>query len=79
MTREDFKPWIMEALNAHDGKAEIFQVSRFIWDNYQHRISLDKKILYTWQYEIRWAALGLRDDGLIDLGKFKRGVWSKKG
>ena len=60
MTRQDFKPWILEALDAHDGRAEIFQVSRFIWDNYHHKISKDKKMLYTWQYEIRWAALSLK-------------------
>jgi hypothetical protein len=78
MTRQDFKPWILEALRDHGGKAEIFQISRFIWDNYHHKISRDNKILYTWQYEIRWAALSLRDNGLIELGKFKRGVWSMK-
>lgn len=79
MTRHDFKPWIMEALDSNGGRAGIFQIARFIWDNYHHKISRDKKILYTWQYEMRWAAQSLKDDGLIELGKFKRGVWSKKG
>lgn len=78
LSRHDFKPWILESLTFHGGSAEIFQISRFIWDNYHHLISEDKKILYTWQYEIRWAALSLRNDGLIELGKIRRGVWSLK-
>lgn len=78
MSRKDFKPLILEALNSNGGRSAIFQICQFIWDNYHHRISQDKKMLYTWQYEIRWAAMGLREDGLIELGKFKRGVWSTK-
>ena len=78
MKRQDLKPWIVEAIKANNGKAAIFQICQYIWDNYHHRISADKKLLYTWQYEIRWAAHSLRNEGVIEIGQFKRGVWSLK-
>lgn len=76
MTREELKPMIVKALEAHNGRAAIYKVSEFIWEKYSSKILDDKRMLYTWQYEMRWAAMALQKDGLIELGKFKKGVWS---
>lgn len=76
-TRNDFKPLILEALREYKGKAKIFEICKFIWDNYHHKISKSEKLLYTWQYEIRWAGQQLQKEGKLKKGKNEfRGIWS---
>lgn len=80
LTREDFKPLISEALVELGGEAAIFQVSKYVWDNYHHKISKSEKLLYTWQYDIRWAAQQLRDEGKLYKGSElkRKGIWKLK-
>ena len=65
ITREDMKPWIIAALKLHGGKARVVQVCKYIWDNYEHELRASGNILYTWQYDVRWAAQKLRDEGIL--------------
>lgn len=64
-TREDMKPWIMAALRAHGGKARIVEVCKYIWHNYEDVLRASGDVLYTWQYDVRWAGQQLRDDGFL--------------
>jgi hypothetical protein len=76
MKREDFKPLITEALKFYDGAASIYNVSKFIWENYHTKIYSSKRFLYTWQYDLRWAAQQLRDEGVMVKGsEATRGKW----
>lgn len=78
MTRNDLKPLIKNALREYGGKATIAQICKYIWDKHQSRITKSKRILYTWQYDVRWAGQSLRTEDQIEIGKFKKGVWSLK-
>lgn len=65
ITREDMKPWIVAALKAQGGKARVVQVCKYIWDHYENDIRAAGDVLYTWQYDVRWAAQKLRDEGAL--------------
>lgn len=65
ITREDLKPWILDALKLHGGKARVVQVCKYIWDTHENKIKTSGDLLYTWQYDVRWAAQQLRDSGIL--------------
>jgi hypothetical protein len=74
--RERLKPWVVEALRAHGGAASIVQVCRHIWDHHNDDLKALGDFFYIWQYDVRWAAGALRDDGALKPTKdTKRGVW----
>jgi hypothetical protein len=58
-------PWVFAALKAHGGSAKLIDVADFIWTNYKREIEANRKLLLTWQYEMRWAATELRKRGLL--------------
>lgn len=53
--------WIVEALNAMNGRGSPVTVSKHIWEH--HRLELERSgdMFYKWQYDMRWAAQRLRD------------------
>jgi hypothetical protein len=76
VSRKEFSPWVIAALENHSGTANIFQISKYVWDNYHHIISQDSKMLYTWQYELRWAIQNLKKELKIQhKEKSIRGTW----
>ncbi|WP_275368406.1 hypothetical protein, partial [Xenorhabdus bovienii] len=48
-----------------NGSAWPREVSKYVWDNYESELKDSGDILYTWQYDIRWAAQQLRYDGIL--------------
>jgi uncharacterized protein YutD len=46
-------------------KAQVIEVCKYIWDNYEHELRGSGNVLYTWQYDVRWAAQQLREDGFL--------------
>jgi hypothetical protein len=65
ITRESMKEWIVEYLKTQNGSAWSREVSKYIWDNYESDLKASGVILYTWQYDPRWAAQQLRYDGIL--------------
>ncbi len=65
VTRESMKQWIIECLQELSGSAYPRGVSKYIWDNSESELKDSGDILYTWQYDIRWAAQQLRYDGIL--------------
>jgi hypothetical protein len=57
--------WVIEALQEAGGAARVVDVSRRIWTSHEHEIRSDGDLLYTWQYDVRWAAHDLRRQGLL--------------
>ena len=55
-SREDMKAWVVTALTSLGGKAWPSDVAKYIWDNYEAELRRSGKLLYTWQYDVRWAA-----------------------
>lgn len=75
MTRSDLVAFVLEAVIAHGGKAHVSQVAKHIWDKHSTALQ-ESHILYTWQYDMRWAALKLRKNGkLKPVSECDRGVW----
>lgn len=65
VTREIMKEWIIECLQEKGGKAWPREVSKYVWEHYESKLKASDNILYTWQYDIRWAAQQLRNDGTL--------------
>ncbi|WP_214628996.1 hypothetical protein [Paenibacillus agaridevorans] len=76
MTRQKLIEKVVEAIKTNGNKANIVQVSKYIWDNYEQDLRKGGDIFYTWQYEIRWAAKKLRDEGIMKpVDQSPRGLW----
>ncbi len=63
--REDLHGWVVEALNAHHGSASVVEVCKYVWENYEDELRRSGDLFFTWQYDIRWAALNLRKKGIL--------------
>jgi hypothetical protein len=65
VTRDDLKPWILQALRKEGGRAPLTIVAKDIWDNHQVELKASGDLFYRWQYEMRWAATVLRKEGKL--------------
>jgi hypothetical protein len=64
-TKHTLRDWILEALRAHGGAARPIDVCKYIWSHYEDELQDSGDLFYTWQYDVRWAAQTLRDDGVL--------------
>lgn len=75
--KEILKRWILEVL--HDkpgGSADIVEICREVWDRHEQDLRDAGSLFYTWQYDIRWAATALRQEGRLRPAEVSpRGVW----
>ena len=56
--------WVIDCLRENGGKGWPREVSKWVWD--KHRKELEgSELMYTWQYDIRWAAQKLRHEGKL--------------
>jgi hypothetical protein len=63
--RNDIKSWVITAVVALGGKAWPGDVAKFIWENFETDLRASGSLLYTWQYDARWAAQSLRNEGKL--------------
>lgn len=76
LKKQDLPRLIKEALFASGGSATLVEVARHIWDHYENALKESGDLLYTWQYDMRWAANILRHSGdLVPAESSPRGVW----
>lgn len=70
--------WIVDALDALGGSAKIVRVAEHIWGNHEADLRARGDLFYTWQYDMRWAAQQLRDNGtLVRMqGRKGDGTWT---
>ena len=61
--RNDLMDWVIEALKSLRGIGSPRDVSKYIWEHYETELKRSGDLLYTWQYDVRWAAQKLRNDG----------------
>jgi hypothetical protein len=59
LKRDDLESWVIDALKQLGGKARIKDVAKIIWNQHQKALE-ETDLLYTWQYDMRWAATKLR-------------------
>ena len=69
--------WEVEALKHLGGKAGVVQVSKQVWKTHAADLAASDDLFYTWQYDIRWAAQKLRNDGVLKAmhGRKGPGEW----
>ena len=78
-SKEDLQDWVVDALNKQGGKAQLVQVAKYIWDNHEAELKRSGDLLYTWQYDMRWAANALRNKGVLrSVEDSPRGLWELK-
>ena len=65
--REQLKEWVYQAVQKNQGKTKLVNVARHIWDHHEQELRNSGDLFYTWQYEMRWAAQKLRDEGKLTL------------
>jgi len=74
--KDDLKDWVLVAIKRHGGEATILQVAKYIWDHHENDLRRHGEGFYLWQYDMRWAAQYLRDNGiLVPTDQTPRGVW----
>lgn len=75
--RSDLIDWVEAALRKSGGEATIVEIAKLIWSAQEEELRNSGDLFYTWQYDMRWAALKLRKDGkLADADSTKRGTWA---
>lgn len=66
-TRDDLRLWVYEAVAALGGEASVVEVAKEIWDRHEKDLRKSGDLFFTWQYDIRWAAQRLREQGKLRL------------
>jgi hypothetical protein len=75
-TRADLQEWVLEALKADNGRATVAEVCKHVWTEHENDLRQSENLLYTWQYDIRWAAMVLRKQNKLRSASLSpRGVW----
>jgi hypothetical protein len=76
INRNDLKQWVIDALRENGGKARIIDIAKYIWNNHKTDLERSGDLFFRWQYDMRWAALVLRQQGkLKPVDDKKRGLW----
>ena len=75
-TRKDLCPWIVEALKALDGSAQITKVREHIWEHHKEDLINSGNLHFTWNEDIYWAATQLREQGILKNAKAtSKSIW----
>ena len=76
-SKSDLRTWVMEAVTVLGGSGSVVDVCREVWEAHERDLRDAGDIFFTWQYDIRWAAQTLRDEGLLmNSADAPRGVWA---
>ncbi len=74
--KDDLKPWLVEALRALGGRGKIVEICKAVWKEHQAELQDSGNLFYTWQYDIRWAANGLRREHIMKAAEVSpKGIW----
>ena len=74
--REIMTDWVVEALRQLGGRGTILDIARRVWKKHEKDIRAADDLLYSWQYELRWAGALIRSEGvLLPAAAAPRGVW----
>ncbi len=65
LVRDDLRPWIVDALTALGGRASVVQVCKHVWQHHELELRQGGDLFFTWQYDIRWAATKLHNEGTL--------------
>ena len=75
-TKHDLVGWLADALHRLGGSASIVDVCRELWQAHEPELRLSGDLFYTWQYDVRWAAYELRQNGRMKPdSESPSGIW----
>lgn len=75
-TKQDLQDWVVEALRTNGGRATLVEVAKHIWKSHERDLRSSGDLFYTWQYDMRWAANGLRRRNIMKAAEVSpNGVW----
>ncbi len=63
--RDEFRAFVIEALRTLGGSATVLDVTKHVWQVHEGDLRQSGDLFYTWQYDIRWAAQYLRNNGYL--------------
>jgi hypothetical protein len=75
LTKQDLPKLVLEALQELDGSGTVVEVARQVWRDHETELRDSGDLFFTWQYDLRWAAQHLRDEG--QLAPTSRGAASR--
>lgn len=76
LDKSDLAMLVKNALVDLGGSAPLVAVARHIWEHHEPALKRSGDLLYTWQYDMRWAATKLRESGeLLPTESSPRGIW----
>ena len=74
--RMNLQDLVIESLKHLNRSSKIFEICKYVWDNYENDLISSGDIFYTWQYDIRWAVRELRLDGILKPATISpQGTW----
>ncbi len=78
LTKNDLPNIIVEALRGMpNNEAYIIEIAKYIWKKHQKDLENSGSLLFTWQYDMRWAGKNLNTKGKMNYkkGKDNRNLW----
>lgn len=74
--KNELKIWVVEALQKNGGSLQLIDICKYVWEKHEKELRDSGDLFYTWQYDIRWAATSLREDGVLSpADESPRGIW----
>jgi len=64
--KDTLKPWIAAILKSAGRRMTILEIAREIWRMHETELRKDELLFLTWQYEMRWSADQLKDEGKLE-------------
>jgi hypothetical protein len=77
LTKQDLPRLVTESLRRLGGDGTVVGVCKDVWQAHELDLRASGDLFFTWQYDIRWAAQKLRDEGTLQPTKRGAGsLWS---
>jgi hypothetical protein len=65
LTKQHLSNVVLAALKRLGGSGSVVEVARDVWLHNEDELRASGDLFYTWQYDLRWAAQHLRDEGQL--------------
>lgn len=72
--RETLKPMVARVLESSGRRMTIVEVAEELWRKHELDFKKEGDLFYIWQYEMRWAAQLLVDEGKVEKSR-KGWIW----
>jgi hypothetical protein len=65
IARDAFRVFVVEALRSLGGAGSVLDVTKHVWQVHEQDLRQSGDLFFTWQYDVRWAAQYLRNNGYM--------------